>query len=92
MAGRVKGSFKSAASDRIVDGTGKSLVMSIWEYVYLAVGTGIVGAIATLILVLVCGHLGVNVIDNVWLLGIPLALSLFLNVSAIELYRRLRGR
>jgi hypothetical protein len=66
--------------------------MSVWEYVYLAVGTGIFGAIVTFVLVLVCGYLGINMIENLWLLAMPLVLSLLVNVLAIEIYRRHKGK
>lgn len=66
--------------------------MSAWEYVYLAVGTGVVGAGSTLILVLVCGQLGIDLVENLWLLTLPLGFSLFFNIMAIEIYRRYRRR
>jgi hypothetical protein len=62
--------------------------VTTWEYVYLAAGTFVGGTMATFALVPACNYLNVNMADHVWLLAIPVVLSLVVNVSAIELYRR----
>jgi len=62
--------------------------MSALEYIYLAAGTCIAGAVMTFALILVCSYLSVDVIKNLWLLAIPTVLSLLLNIIAIEFYRR----
>jgi hypothetical protein len=62
--------------------------MSAWEYIYLAVGSGILGIIMTFVVVLVCRYLGIDMLKHLWVVAIPVILSLFLNVSFIELYRK----
>lgn len=62
--------------------------MSAWEYIYLAVGSGILGIIMTFVVVLVCRYLGIDMLKHLWVVAIPVVLSLFLNVSFIELYRK----
>ena len=49
--------------------------MSTWEYIYLAVGTGILGVAITFAVMLICQYLGVNMLDHLWLLGVPILLS-----------------
>lgn len=67
--------------------TGKppNLVVS---YIYLAVASGVMGVAMTLLVLFVCQYLGIDVYENLWVLAIPLALSIFLNVCLVELYRR----
>lgn len=66
--------------------------MSTWEYIYLAVGSGISGTILTLVVVLVCQYLGFDMLKHLWVVAIPVVLSLVLNVSFIELYRKIKRR
>jgi hypothetical protein len=39
-----------------------------------------------------CQYFDIDVTKNLWVLAIPLTLSLFLNVSFIELYRKFRKK
>ncbi len=67
--------------------------MPVWIYVYLAVGSGLLGTGLTFILLLVCQRLEVDISLHLWLLAMPLLAALVVNVSLIELYRRrLRNR
>jgi hypothetical protein len=66
--------------------------MSTWEYIYLAVGSGILGTILTFVVVLVCKYVGIDMLKHLWVVAIPIVLSLFLNVSFIELYRKIKKR
>jgi UPF0716 family protein affecting phage T7 exclusion len=43
--------------------------MSTWEYIYLAVGTGVLGVAITFAVVLICQYLGFSMLDHLWLLG-----------------------
>jgi hypothetical protein len=61
-------------------------VMSAWKYIYLAVGSGILGIIITFVVVLVCQYLGFDMLKHIWVVALPIVLSLFLNISFIELY------
>jgi len=65
--------------------------LPVWIYVYLAVGSGLLGAGLTFVLLLVCQRLDVDITRHMWLLALPLLAALIMNVTAIELYRRRRG-
>jgi hypothetical protein len=62
------------------------------EYIFLASGCVAVGVALTLIVLAVCQRLGINIEKNLWLVAIPAVLSLILNVSLLELYRKYRKR
>jgi hypothetical protein len=66
--------------------------MSTWEYIYLAVGTGIFGIAITFVLVLVCQYFNINMFDHLWLIAVPIVLSLFSNVSIIEVYHKIKKK
>ena len=66
--------------------------MSAWEYVYLAVGSGMLGIIITFVVLLACQYLGIDMLKHLWVVAIPIVLSLFLNVSFIELYRKYKRK
>lgn len=66
--------------------------MSVWEYVYLAVGTVILGMAITFVVVLICQYLDFDMLKHLWVVAIPVVLSLVLNVSIIELYRKIKKR
>ncbi|MFC2002996.1 hypothetical protein ACFLV4_03510 [Chloroflexota bacterium] len=40
----------------------------------------------------ICQRLGINIDENLWVVAIPAVLSLFLNVSLLELYRKYKKR
>lgn len=60
--------------------------------IFLAVVTLILGVIITFILVLACQFFDIDMIKNLWLLTIPVVLSIALNILFIELYRRYKKR
>jgi hypothetical protein len=66
--------------------------MSTWEYIYLAVGTGILGVAITFAVVLICQYLGFSMLDHLWLLAVPILLSLLLNVTIVEIYRKIKKK
>jgi hypothetical protein len=66
--------------------------MSTWEYIYLAVGTGILGIAITFVLVLMCQYFNINMFDHLWLIGVPIALSLLSNVCIIEMYHKIKKK
>ena len=61
-------------------------------YIGLATSCVFLGIGITFVVLLVCAHLGIDVSRNLWILTIPAASSLILNVFFIELYLRLRRR
>lgn len=47
-----------------------------------------VGIVLTFIVLGVCQRLGINIDENMWVVAIPAVLSLFLNITALELYHK----
>jgi len=62
------------------------------EYIFLASGCVAVGLVIIFIGLAICQRLGINIDENLWVVAIPVVLSLFLNVSLLELYRKYRKR
>ena len=62
------------------------------EYIFLASGCVSVGVVLTFVVLGVCQRFGINIEKNLWLVAIPAVLSLILNVSLLELYRKYRKR
>ncbi len=61
-------------------------------YIYLAAGVVILGVGITFLILAVCAYYGIDVTQNWWLMAIPAAASLLINVLLIELYRKLTKR
>ncbi len=59
-------------------------------YIYLAVSCGIFGVVITFLVIFACQYFGIDIIKNLWVLAIPVTLSILLNVCFIELYRKYR--
>lgn len=64
----------------------------VLTYIYLATSCFAVGVGLVFITLMVCNALGVNVLENIWVLAIPVVLTLIINVALIELYNQLRKR
>ncbi len=62
------------------------------DYIFLAAGCTSAGIVITLVVLGVCQRLGINIDKNLWVLAIPVVLSLFLNITLLELYRKYRKR
>jgi hypothetical protein len=63
-----------------------------FTYVYLAAGCVFVGTVLTYLLLLGSQYFGIDLMNNIWLFGIPSLLSLILNVLILELYKKLGRR
>ena len=61
-------------------------------YIYLAVGSGILGVVLTFALLFVCQYLGVDISEHLWLLGAPLVLAIAVNILLVELYDKLKSK
>jgi len=57
-------------------------------YIYLAIATVAFGSVLTVAVVLGARYFILDIYRNVWMLAIPLVLSLVFNVCLIELYRK----
>ena len=62
------------------------------EYIFLASGCVVVGLVIILIGLAICQRLGINIDENLWVVAIPMVLSLILNVFLLELYRKYRKK
>ena len=62
------------------------------KYIILATGCASVGVVITFVVLGVCQRLGINIDENLWVLAIPVVLSLMLNIALIELYRKYKKR
>ena len=61
-------------------------------YIYLAGGCVILGVGITFLILFACAYYSIEIIKHLWLLAIPAASSLLINVLLIELYRKLTKR
>ena len=59
-------------------------------YIYLAVSCGAMGIVITFAVLYICAYFDIDITQNLWVLAIPLTLSLFLNVTLVEIYRWLK--
>ena len=57
-------------------------------YVFFGIISGLVGVIISFVLVFVCYSKGVDILENLWLLAIPVILAVALNLVMIEFYYR----
>ena len=62
------------------------------DYIILATGCASVGIVITLAVLGVCQRLGIDIGENLWVVAIPLVLSLILNISLLELYRKYKKK
>ncbi len=62
------------------------------EIVYFAVGCAALGIIFAFVLIFVLQYLGIDVYKHMFLLLIPLVLSISLNIAIIELYGKYKRR
>jgi hypothetical protein len=62
------------------------------EYIFLATGCASAGIVITFAVLIVCQRLGIDIDRNWWVLAIPAVLSLILNITLLELYRKFRKR
>jgi ABC-type multidrug transport system permease subunit len=64
--------------------------MKVGEYIFLAAGCVSLGIIITFIVLGVCQRFGINIEQHWWIVAIPVVLSLVVNVTLVEIYRKLR--
>ncbi|MFC1873757.1 hypothetical protein ACFLYX_00470 [Chloroflexota bacterium] len=58
------------------------------EYIFLAVGCAAVGVVLVFVVLGVSLRLGISLEGNLWVVAIPAILSLILNITLLELYRK----
>jgi hypothetical protein len=64
----------------------------ILEIIYFAVGCAALGVLFAFILVIACQYFGIDIYKHLWLLLLPLVLSITLNILTIELYGRYKRK
>jgi hypothetical protein len=64
----------------------------ILELIYFAVGCAALGVVITFIMVYACQYFGIDIYKNLWVLLIPFVLSIALNITFIELYRKYKKK
>jgi ABC-type multidrug transport system permease subunit len=64
----------------------------ILELIYFAVGCAAMGMVFAFILVFACQYFGIDIYKHLWLLLVPLVLSISLNILAIELYGKFKRK
>jgi len=65
---------------------------TVLTYIYLAVGSGLLGVILTFVMLVICQYFKIDLYKNIWLLMIPLLLAVSLNICFIELYHKFKGK
>jgi hypothetical protein len=61
-------------------------------YIYLAISCAALGSLITFLMILLMRHFQVDFWENLWLLAVPLVLSVTLNVILIELYLKYKRK
>ena len=61
-------------------------------YIYLAISSAALGSLITFLMILLVRHFQVDFWENLWLLAVPLVLSVTLNVILIEIYLKHRRK
>ena len=64
----------------------------VFVYIYLAVSCALLGLGITFSILFICQFFGIDLSRNLWLLAIPVASAVLLNIFFIELYRKLSRR
>ncbi|MFH1650941.1 MAG: hypothetical protein ABID87_02385 [Chloroflexota bacterium] len=65
----------------------------IRDYIILAVGCATVGVVLAFGVIWVALRFQINIFgDKIWLLGIPAALAIILNIILVEIFRTIRDR
>ncbi len=64
----------------------------IWELIYLAAGSAILGIVLAFVVVFICQHYEIDIYRQFWVLLVPVTLAILLNICFIELYRRYRRK
>ena len=66
--------------------------MMVREYIFLAAGCVSLGIIITFVVLGVSQRLGISLDENWWLVAVPVVLSLIINITLLEIYRKFRKR
>ena len=63
------------------------------DYIFIAVGCVVVGVVLTFVVLAISQRLGISVLgEYIWVLAIPVVLSIILNITLLEIYRKFRKK
>lgn len=62
------------------------------EYIFLAVASGMMGGIIIFFGILAALYFGINLLNNLWIIGLPVIVSILMNIFFIELYRKYKEK
>jgi hypothetical protein len=62
------------------------------EYIFLAASCVSVGVLITFVVLAACQRFEINIDEHLWVVAIPAVLSLILNITLLELYRKYRKK
>jgi hypothetical protein len=57
-------------------------------YIYFAAGCLLFGIVLSFVVVFASYLMGIDIFDNIWILAIPVVLTVLLNILLIEIYLR----
>ncbi len=57
-------------------------------YVFFGIISGLIGIIISFIVVFICYARGVDILQNLWVIAIPVIVAVVLNLVMIEIYYR----
>ena len=57
-------------------------------YVFFGVISGLVGVIISFVVVFICYSMGIDILQNLWVIAIPVILAVVLNLILVEIYFR----
>ena len=61
-------------------------------YIYLAIGCGFIGVAVTFIVMFACQYFNIDISKNLWVIAVPIATAVILNIILIELYSRFKKK
>lgn len=61
-------------------------------YIYLATTCTMMGIILTFVVLFVSSSIGIDLATNMWIIAIPVTLTIILNITLIELYDKYKKK
>ena len=66
--------------------------MKTGEYIFLAAGCMFLGVLITFAVLAACARFNYPIDEHWWVVAVPVILSLILNITFVELYRKFRSK
>jgi len=71
---------------------GRSERNSILFYIYIASSSLFLGLGFVILVLYICARYDINIVQHLWLVVLPAAAAILINVLLVELFRKLTGR